>query len=115
MTSLPHDFVPGDILSSSWGYSMTIVDFYKVLKVTPYTVIIARIGTKGEKQTGFLAGTVMPDPDHIQTETKWVDGKPVKVPAIYTRRPAHGYVRGHHSSSIASKWDGKPRHFNHCD
>ena len=25
----------GDILYSSWGYSMTIVDFYKVVKVSP--------------------------------------------------------------------------------
>ena len=25
----------GDILSCTWGYSMTLVDFYKVIKVSP--------------------------------------------------------------------------------
>jgi hypothetical protein len=119
-----HDFKVGDILAASWGYSMIRVDFYKVLKVTPKSVKIAHIGSKDTQQTGYLSGTVMPDPDTILEENCYRSGPvisaggyraPVKKQQIFWRRPLWGYVTGHNSSAHASKWDGQPMHFDHCD
>ena len=33
----------GDILSSTWGYSMQIVDFYQVIAVTPKMITVKEI------------------------------------------------------------------------
>lgn len=35
----------GDILVSSWGYEQTNIDFYRVLKVTKASVVVARLSS----------------------------------------------------------------------
>lgn len=39
-----HPLVVGDILTSSWGYDQTNVDFYEVTKVTPKQAYLCKIG-----------------------------------------------------------------------
>ena len=42
----PHTLAVGDILYSSWGYSMTIVNWYQVIAVTPKMVTVAEIRSR---------------------------------------------------------------------
>ena len=125
----------GDILVSSWGYSMIIVDFYKVIKVMPKMIEYVRIDEKDMVSTGFLCGTVMPDPDRERERTDYVvisaSGAkgPIKVRDTYRRRTMLQYnllddgrehavtvVKNHCSThAVATLWNGKPVYFNHCD
>jgi hypothetical protein len=120
VTASAHDFkrpfVPGDILVNSWGYSMTLVDFYEVTRVGAagwkdkrgqsvheQTVWLRHIGGKNVSQTGYLSGTTVPD----ITVTK--------SPEIFRRTARNGRCSGHNSSGSAQLWDGQPEHYNHCD
>lgn len=100
----------GKILECSWGYSMTIVDFYIVIKETNKTLTIQEIGRKDTVSTGFLSGTVMPDPDkkleNIQRVVKRIgtDGKTFYKGSL-----------GRQMMHWLDEWDGKPAYFNHCD
>lgn len=120
---ITHGIKVGDILTSTWGYSMQIVDFYKVTKVTPKTLTLTEIGAKENTQTGFLRGTVMPDPDHIKTEIVWnvpydgVGPRPTR-PVTFKRfinENGYGICADRNGHSVCHKWDGKPRHYDHCD
>lgn len=54
-------FKVGDILSASWGYDQTNVDFYQVLSVKNKTVEIQEIG-QNITGDGFMSGQTSPDP-----------------------------------------------------
>jgi len=54
-----HTLKVGDILSYSWGYDQTNVDFYQVVKATDKTVTIRMIAGK-VKETGFMSGGATP-------------------------------------------------------
>ena len=55
-TTTSNPFKVGDIVSTSWGYSMTIVDFYQVVRVTPCKVELRSIEQEAHYD-GFLSGT----------------------------------------------------------
>lgn len=119
-----HSLKIGDILTSTWGYSMQIVDFYKVIKTTPHTVTLVQIESKDNVATGFLSGTVMPDPQNEMTETDWKalpsfgEVRPKKK-IIFTRKingeDRYGLCRDKNGHSSCHLWDGKPKNYNHCD
>ena len=70
----------GDILSSSWGYEQTNVDFYQVTKlIGKKTVELCRIASR-EKSTGTLSGECWPEPD-------------VFVDVPFKKRAANGRVQ----------------------
>lgn len=131
-TPITHGIWPGDILTSSWGYSMVLVDWYKVTKVTPHTITMVQIDSKDAVQTGYLSGTVMPDPDKVVTRRKWhydietrdEAGRPLPatgytdVPVVFTRKVnpnGYGVCRDLNGHGSCHKWDGKPQSFDHCD
>lgn len=92
----------GDILCSTWGYNMTIVDFYQVVEIIGKRTISARpIATKDE-DTGYMSGYSMPVKDRFTglKERYMV---------------SHGSTIKINQSSRASLWDGKKKYFNHCD
>lgn len=99
----------GKVLVNSWGYSMTIVDFYKVVRETEKTVVVVPLKGGETKVEGFLSGTVMP--------SEVIDGD--KQFRLYKR--ANGSEQcfaGSLGSSVMHYlrlWDGRPEHFNHCD
>lgn len=100
--SAPHSLKEGDIMVSSWGYSMTFVDFYVVTKTTANSVTLEEIGSKIVSGDGW-GGRVTADPS-VRTgklQTVRVDGKDNSCKV----------GRSHY----ASKWDGTDRYFNRCD
>lgn len=88
-----HGLVVGSILSSSWGYDQTNVDFYEVVAVTGKQVIIREIEAK---QVG--RDSVVPVPG------KFVGAPMRKAPSIYQGKP---WVKIK-SYASAKLWDGKP-------
>ena len=93
-------FVPGAILHSSWGYSMTINTYYEIVKRTNKTVYAVEIG-KTDKDGGGLYGYEVPNPK-------------VKQKTVYSGRISPGgYVKldGKHCRI----WDGKPNYYNSLD
>lgn len=99
----------GDILYSSWGYSMTIVDFYKVIKVSPSgkSVTLQRMQSDTVEGDAGYEGYVMP--------SKYEDSReqPIKNKRISPSR--NGYSVKINRSEHAYKWDGKKKYFNRMD
>lgn len=84
-----HSLKVGDILSCSWGYEQTQVDFYEVVSVKAGTVEIREIGkTRAEEDR------VIPLPGQFTGE-------------VMTKRPSVGNVLKMTSYSSAYLWNGK--------
>lgn len=98
----------GDILYSAWGYSMTIVTFYKVVeRKGTSTLIIRELDQKpanDKTQMGYY-GEVLP------VEDKFIGGNQE------ARIGKSGSIKklGGFKSEIISKWNGKPVFFDRMD
>jgi hypothetical protein len=99
----------GDILYSSWGYNMTIVDFYKVLAVSPSgkSITLQRLQSDVVDGDAGYSGHVMPSRHEDRRE------KPIKNKRVSPSRD--GYSVKIDSSANAYKWDGKKKYFNRMD
>lgn len=90
-----HSLKIGDILSYSWGYDQTNVDFFQVVKTTEKSVSIRQIASTVE-QRGFMSG----------------DAKPIKdrfVGPIQTKRvKPNNLLNATHG--IMKPYDGKPKY-----
>jgi len=90
----------GDILSGSWGYDQTNVEFFEVVEVKPSgkSVVIREIGGQGVPGSeGFMSQSVMP------------------VPGKYTGKPLFKIVQPGDRITLNSycslyKWDGKAQY-----
>ena len=91
----------GDILSSSWGYDQTNVDFYKVKKVMAKSVAIVQIGTS-ETSVGYLTGKAIP-----------FGAEQGEVMTKRFRLTDDGYGVRIASYASAYLWDGKPKYCSH--
>ncbi len=91
----------GDILSSSWGYDQTNVDFYKVLRFTGKSVVIQRIESDTTEE-GFMCGHSVPHVPHTASKYR---GEPMTKRVNY-----HGNGYGVKITDYASAylWDGQP-------
>lgn len=93
----------GDILSSSWGYDQTNVDFYKVVGLTAKSVKIVKVGQSIVEQTGWASENVVADPDIVLSE-----------PVTRRFNPARdGYGVRVSDYAWAYLWDGRPKHQSH--
>lgn len=107
---------PGHIFYESWGYNMTIVDFYVVKRVTPKGAEVVGLG-QNETATGFLCGTTVP----ILKETGRhgiLIAKSFREGEVYlkgTMKNLYGNGSNDKRSVFLTRWSGKPVHFNHCD
>ena len=92
-----------------WGYSMTIVDFYAVIKETPKSLTVVPMTSK-ETPQGYLSGTSVPDAPVTDGPTSRL----LKRKGYYvgTLNKANGNKLVRH---IVFDWDGTPKDFNHCD
>lgn len=110
----------GTILVNVWGYSMTIVDYYRVVKVSAKSVVIAPISSE-ETGTGYLSGTSVPRTDGAVASVDLLkDGQPQMFRAFiresYDKDICFVSKLGHYGvMNYLRIWDGRPRHFNHCD
>lgn len=67
----PHTLKVGDLLSSSWGYDQTNIDFYQVVEVIgAHTVKIEKIGGQTVRSTGWASEIVKANPEHRTGEFK---------------------------------------------
>lgn len=93
----------GTILSSSWGYSMTIVDFFMVTKIKGSKVTLVEMNNKyPQNDNGSISGSrAIPGDVSSRSEPKeyMVRGDRVNI----------------NSSSRASIWDGEPMYENRND
>lgn len=100
------------IVYTVWGYSMTLVEFHEVIKETEKTVILRELEQE-EVATGFLSGTTTPTTEYAKNK----DGQYKEVRAF--KRIFGGeetYItRKEGFKKFYYNWNGKPKHFNHCD
>lgn len=96
----PHQadkFEVGAILSASWGYDQTNVDFYCITRMTASTVTLVEMTAK-TAEDGFMSGHTVPNA---------IDPKAEPV-----RRKIHTSTYGQsvrfESYKWAHLWDGKP-------
>jgi len=90
-----HDYEVGDILSSTWGYDQTNVDFYEVTAVPgPKTVELRKIAQRTVSSEG-QSDTVVPEPGEY-------------ISASMRKKVSPGGSVKITSYSYASKWSGRP-------
>ena len=94
--------VEGVILTCSWGYEQTNIDFYKVLKRTDTMATIVEIGYASKTCDGYMQGEVMPDPENVT-------GQPMRRKVSMSGGKDRGLSP--QSFSWARVWDGKPKHY----
>ena len=100
----------GDILYSSWGYSMTIVDFYKVVKVSPSgkSVSVQKLQDETVSGDAGYEGYVMPTKYEETGRDTFFKNKRVSP-------YGNGYMINITRHQQASTWDGKKKYFNRMD
>ena len=99
----------GDILTDSFGYNMTIVEFYKVVEIlTPTTVKIVEIGKKVERFE--MGGTeyVIPDPENVLRE-------PITKRVMPDRYNSDGFHITIDSCVSLRRWNGQAQYQNTWD
>lgn len=100
----------GDLFYASWGYDMTIIDFYQVTELKgAHTAILRGIRAKSA-ETGFACGISRPIRD------AFLDGEPVKK---RTRteggRICIGGQKRSGSDCLSPVTPGRLYDWNHCD
>lgn len=96
----------GDVLASSWGYSMTINSYYVVTRVTKCFATVEEIAGGCVEETGFCEGFSKPVP------SQKVEGKPLRRKIFsYGARP-FVCITDYENAYL---WDGEPLYFNHND
>lgn len=108
-------FKVGDIVSNSWGYDQTNVDFYQVVEVGKKSVKLRSIGQKSVPGTqGFMCENVVPVKDKFLSksthENHYKDGNPPFTKILKAYKNKSGgidvYLSFKHGSG--NKWGGQP-------
>ena len=119
----------GDILYSSWGYDQTNIEFFKVVRVSEFSVWIQEVGSKIVEVTGWAHEKVVPancptyqvrNWDNVEdafgnvnnfiTKTHPISRHKIQYPTWQTEKE---YYVKLNSFSSASPWDGKPKEASH--
>lgn len=111
---LVNPFVIGDIVSNSWGYDQTNVDFYQVVGLGAKSVKLRSIGCQTVPGSeGMMCCRVMPVKDNFLSksthEGHYKDGNPpfTKVIKGYKERNGQMRVYLHFKHGSGSKWEGE--------
>ena len=94
-----HGLEVGIILTGSWGYDQTNVDFFEVTRVTKKSVWVEQIGSQSATDAGdpdHMTDRVVPNPEH---RTGKITRHTPRNGSI--KSPVHGW---------ASVWDGAPKY-----
>ena len=114
--------VVGDILYSSWGYDQTNIEFYKVVKISDYSVWIQQVGSQITEITGWAHEKVIPtdssdyqvrdwdNPGAYITKTHPIQRKKIQY---FSWDADEIYYVSLNSFSHAKLWDGKPKEASH--
>lgn len=95
----PHSLKVGDLLSSSWGYDQTNIEFYEVTRVIGAHTVEIREVAQERTQTGFMQGDCSP-----------VRGRYLSPPTRH-RASADGSVKVRDFGVWARPWDGRREHW----
>ncbi len=102
-----HDFQIGDVVTNSWGYDQTNVDFYRVARTSAHFVWLQPIaGTLREDDgVGPMSGYCRPDADVSDADASKWGFRDLAEPV-----EKHAASKGHVSMKYGcgSKWDGRP-------
>ncbi len=100
----PHTLKVGDILVTSWGYSMTFVDFYEIVELTGKCSAMVRKLSQVEvsEDSNGWSGRVLAEKGHYV-------GEPFKVFRITADNTCK--IDGHY----AHKWTGQSMYWNRLD
>ena len=99
-----HGYKVGDILCASWGYNMTIPQFFKVTRLVGSSKIEVVELDQNKVGDGWSGQAT---PGHNPTST------PKVFSVKKSGRPDPGIKI--HSSAVATKWDGRPKYYNFLD
>lgn len=115
--------VVGDILYSSWGYDQTNIEYYKVTKVSEFSVWLQKVNSQVIDQVGWAHYKVVPtESSEYQVRTnQFQDNEPSKYETrIYPVKrykiqfsQYNGYGVNLNSYASAFFWDGTPKTESH--
>ena len=124
-------FEVGDILFGDVGYSMSIPEWWQVIKKTDKSVTCRRLATDIVEHDGYgQRGTEVPIRGVFDKRGGTVNGKPSDAPVTMRVKKWSGQVAGWHKEGkdqyyaslggsryghIFSLWDGKPKGFDYYD
>jgi len=97
-------YEPGTVFVKSYGYNMTLVNFYEVTRCTAKTVWVREIYQKVVEDTGYMSGRCAPVEPHVFVGDK---------EHMYRIKPDSDYIGSGHD--FMHVWDGRPAYFNHMD
>ncbi len=108
------------IYSVSWGYSMSLNNFYKVIKETPKGAIVRKIDSTILENDGLAGGYETPNPNVELTERDWSDPEGIKVKykdykVIKTETGYKGKVGLSRTYWLTETKVGDKHYFNHND
>ena len=114
LTSLQksNTFEVGQILTCSWGYSMTLVEWYVVTRRTAKTVWVKRINGAVTGDNGMGDGKSVP----CVARTPFTDNEGNEVTKSFRIKNDNGEFAwdSYHRCSLRI-WDMKPRYYNSWD
>ena len=104
----------GDILVVQWGYSMRLVDYYRVISANGKSVKLEHLKGKRITDDGWT-GTEVPT-DKVEKDDR-VDGKSFRLipPERQFMHDIENWNVCKINGNYAEFWDGKPKHFDTLD
>lgn len=112
----------GSILVSSWGYSMVLTTWVRVVEAGAKTLLVEEINSRsandeervGLSKLGFMQNYTMPT-----DQARMRNGETVKQFRLYKRGSGDcefsGKPTGMSSKLYFKVWNGKPQFEDHCD
>lgn len=113
------DIQVGDVFHSSWGATMHMNTYWRVVRKTSKTVTLRELQTV-QHCTGFLSGEEYPIDEYVDSENLYdrrrveVDGKFYSQVTRWLNAKGSMTVKIE-SYQFARPWDGKPDTYDHCD
>ena len=112
------EFTPGQILTCSWGYSMTLNNWYVVTRVTKASVWIQEICGQVSNDHGTGEGRSMPSMDRTPATEYDRDGQEITAPV--RRFKIHQYsdeqtIWDSKKQRSIRIWDMRPKYHNTYD
>ena len=104
----------GDILVVQWGYSMRLVDYYRIISANGKSVKLEHLKGKRITDDGWT-GTEVPT-DKVEKDER-VDGKSFRLipPERQFMHDVDNWNVCKINGNYAEFWDGKPKHFDTLD
>jgi hypothetical protein len=102
----PHTLKVGDIITNSWGYDQTNVDWYRITRTTQHFVWLKPIAAHVE-ENGFMSGPSVPRIDVSSEDPSQWGFHDLSEPEKQHKASGASVIMKYGSGS---KWDGKPKY-----